>query len=235
VTIPDGVSNIGWAAFEGCGLTSVTIPDSVTSIGQSAFESCGLTSVTIPNRVTNIGDLVFFGCTSLTNATIGTSVSSLGDEAFGRCTSLTSVAIPDSVTSIGYLAFVGCDRLTGVYFRGNPPGLEEDVFVGAPATVFYLPGTTGWEGAFGGCPTAPWVLPNPIILHKGAGFGVQTNGFGSIISWATNLSVVVEVCTDLANPSWSPVGTNTLNEGWSFFSDPQWTKYASRFYRIRSP
>ena len=41
-------------------------------------------------------------------------------------------------------------------------------------------------------------------------FGVQTNPFGFIISWATNVPVVVEACTNLANPTWSPVDTNTL-------------------------
>ena len=39
--IPDGVTSIGSAAFEGCdALTSITIPDSVTEIGSSAFGWC---------------------------------------------------------------------------------------------------------------------------------------------------------------------------------------------------
>ncbi len=64
---------------------------------------------------------------------------------------------------------------------------------------------------------------------------MRTNQFGFVISWATNASVVVEACTDLGKLSWSPVGTNTLVEGWSYFSDPEWTNYANRFYRLRSP
>ena len=103
------------------------------------------------------------------------------------------------------------------------------------ATVYYLPGTTGWGTTFGGRPTALWLLPNPLILTNGPSFGVQTNGFGFIISWATNIPVVVEACTNLANPAWSPVGTNTLTDGSSYFSDPQWTNYPARFYRLRSP
>jgi hypothetical protein len=73
-----------------------------------------------------------------------------------------------------------------------------------------------------------------MILDWGPSFGVQTNAFGFIISWATNVSVVVEGSTNLANPTWSPMSTNTLTDGWSYFSDPQWTNHPGRFYRLRS-
>jgi len=101
------------------------------------------------------------------------------------------------------------------------------------ATVYYLPGTTGWGPTFGGRPTALWVLPNPLILASSV--GVQTNAFGFIISWATNISVVVEASANLANPAWSPLATNPLTDGWSYFSDPDWTNRPARFYRLRSP
>jgi hypothetical protein len=63
---------------------------------------------------------------------------------------------------------------------------------------------------------------------------VRSNQFGFIVSWATNLNVVVEAATDLGNPVWSPVATNTLTGGTFYFTDPQWTKYPSLFYRVRS-
>jgi hypothetical protein len=66
-------------------------------------------------------------------------------------------------------------------------------------------------------------------------FGVQSNGFGFTVAWATNLSVVVEACTDVANPSWSAISTNTLVNGTNYFCDPGWTNYPVRFYRIRWP
>ena len=50
----------------------------------------------------------------------------------------------------------------------------------------------------------------------------------------TNLVIVVEACTDPGNPVWLPVATNTLTAGSAYFSDPQWTNYPARFYRLRS-
>ena len=66
-------------------------------------------------------------------------------------------------------------------------------------------------------------------------FGVQNNQFGFNITGSSNLVIVVEVCTNLANPAWSPLKTNTLAGVASYFSDPQWTNYPRRFYRVRSP
>ena len=47
--------------------------------------------------------------------------------------------------------------------------------------------------------------------------------------------VVVEACTNLAQPSWRPLQTNTLTADSLYLSDPRWTNYPTRFYRIRSP
>jgi hypothetical protein len=98
-----------------------------------------------------------------------------------------------------------------------------------------LPGTTGWGSTFDSCPTALWFLPNPAILNFEPTFGVQTNCFGFTISWATNISVVVEACTNLSSPAWQSLQTNTLTSGACYFSDAQWTNSPSRFYRLRSP
>jgi len=101
-------------------------------------------------------------------------------------------------------------------------------------TVYYHPGTTGWGSSFGERPTALWVLPYPVILTTTPYFGIQNNQFGFRISWATNAAVVVEASTTLANQTWSSVSTNTLTDGWSYFSDPKLRNFARRFFRVRS-
>ncbi len=110
VTIPDGVTEIGGRAFDGCSsLASVTIPDSVTKIGDSAFSGCSsLASVTIPDGVTEIGDSAFSGCSSLANVVIPYGVTAIGWDAFSDCTNLTSVTIPSSVEEMGFSVFDGC-------------------------------------------------------------------------------------------------------------------------------
>ncbi len=150
VTIPNGVTNIGYEAFEDCtGLTSVTISEGVTSIGRNAFFGCtGLQSVTIGEGVTSIGrdvfghceglhtvnwnaincteagDLVnsiFRKCNQLTTVNIGEKVQTIPDCAFYECTGLKEITIPDSVQSIGEGAFFNCNSIEVIKVKqGNP-------------------------------------------------------------------------------------------------------------------
>ena len=257
ITIPNSVTSIGANAFEFCtSLTNVTIPNSVISIGEYAFSGCAsLTNVTIGNGATSIGDGAFDGCTSLTSVTLGQGVTTIGASAFYVCASLTRIKIPDSVTNIGANAFAFCTSLTNVTlgnavtsignqafaytslttvgFPGNAPSADATVFDGDnTATVYYLPAATGWGATFGGRPTMLW---NAQVQTRNASFGVRTNQFGFTITGSSGLVVVVEASSDLINPAWSPLATKTLSGGSFYFTDPQWTNYARRFYRLTWP
>ena len=130
VTLPDGLTSIGYYAFYDCeSLTSITIPNSVTSIGGGAFSGCkGLTSITIPNSVTSIGGGAFGGCSGLTSITIPNSVTSIGHGAFEGCEGLTSITIPNSVTSIGVYAFFGCEGLTSITIPNSVTSIGDGAF-----------------------------------------------------------------------------------------------------------
>jgi hypothetical protein len=208
---------------------SVVIPAAtngypVTSIGDYAFANTALTSVTIPDSVTSIGSYTFYGCTDLNNVYFIGNAPNVGSSLFG--------------SRIGY-------------FDGNGQMFVIRYYPSA-ATAYYLPGAAGWnsyfagdrydpQGNFGdsfsptyyaGIPTALWL---PQAQTSDASFGVRTNQFGFNIAWASGQTVVVEACTNLANPVWFPVATNTLAGDSSYFSDPQSSNYPARFYRLRSP
>lgn len=215
-------------------LSSFTIPGSVTCIGDAAFEDCGfLTNIVIPPSVTSIGNLAFNDCAQLINLNIPDSVTNIGDEAFDA-TSLESITVPASVTTFGWIS--DWPNLRSMYFLGDAPGQGNGIrpvwFLENVMKAYYLPGTTGWGEYFQeNIPTVLWL---PQMQTSGGGFGVQSNQFGFNINWASGQTVVVEACTNLANPDWQPVQTNTLTSGSVRFSDPQWTNYPCRFYRIRS-
>jgi hypothetical protein len=231
------VTSIGGDAFTQCpSLTIVTIPGSITSIGVGAFYGCsGLTTVTISNGVPSIGDFAFYGCTSLASVTIPVSVTSIGYATFENCSSLVSVTILGNVTSIADYSFTKCTSLTGVYFTGNAPSADSTVFNSdGNATVFYLPRTTGW-GDFSTNSGLHAVLWDPIIEADGADFGVQNNQFGFNITGTNNFTFVVEVCTNLANPVWVPLTTNTVVNGLFHFSELVQTNSAGRFYGLGFP
>lgn len=69
---------------------------------------------------------------------------------------------------------------------------------------------------------------------KDATFGMHSNQFGFNITWASGRAVLVEACTNMVNPTWIPVWTNTLTTGSSYFGDPDSTHHLGRFYRLRS-
>jgi hypothetical protein len=253
--IPASVTSIGDWAFSGCNLAQVTLPNGVTNLGNCAFCGSDLYSATIGNGVTTIGSNAFHYCAMLTNVTIGSSVTGIGDGAFSF-SGLTHLTIPDSVTTIGVAAFLDCPTLVwpvtlgkGVaylggnafggtgsrfYFEGNAPAADPNAFAGDYAAICYLPGTTGWSDNFDGLPAIE-ILPYPTIMRGGSSiFGAKPEGFGLTIMWATNLPVVVEATTSLADPLWTPLTTNTtiFSQGTFNFLDTQSTNYPARFYRV---
>jgi len=236
VAIPDSVTNLASNAFGNCGnLAHVIIGNGVKSIGDYAFQHCpSLTRVTIPNGLTSIGASAFWSCTSLASATIPNGVTNIGAWAFSGCTGLTNVTLGSSVASLGASAFATCGNLfTCVYVQGDAPAADSSVFDGDNyATVYYLPSAVGWGPFFANRPTVLWL---PQVEAGPDSLGVRTNQFGFTVNWADTMTVAVDACTNLANPVWSPLVTNSLPSGSFYFSDPQWTNSPARFYRLRWP
>ena len=252
VTLPNNITSLGDYAFYNCSrLATTTIGSGLTNIGSRVFVNCSsLTNITvIPANPTyaSAGGVLFDKILTLLIQFPGglaggysapNNLRSIAPYAFAYCPNLTSVMVGSNTTNIGQYAFASCYGLHGAFFTGNAPSInggqgnaDSSLFSGESGTVYYLPGTTGWTSTFGGWPTALW---NPQLHTPDPGSGIRTNGFGLTLTGTTNLPVVVEACTNL-DGVWTSLFTGTLTNGSIYFSDPQWTNYPGRFYRVRSP
>lgn len=130
IELPASLTEIGMAAFQGCGLASVEIPDNVTLIEEGAFQECGnLVSAVLPSGLETLGNFIFSKCGRLSSIEIPKSVTSIGIYTFFSCGSLTSIDIPENVTSIGDNVFTACNSLTEIRSKNpTPPEASRNTF-----------------------------------------------------------------------------------------------------------
>jgi hypothetical protein len=135
----------------------------------------------------------------------------------------------NSVTNIGDWAFWDCTSLTALHFGGNAPGLGgSSVFTGdTSATVYYLPGSTGWGATFGGLPTALWppptiqTSPQTQTAEAGSTVGLQVKSGGpfplfclwyfndtNLISYSTSCELVLTNVQFAQSGAYTAVITN---------------------------
>ena len=141
----EGVTSIGFDAFQNTPLTSVTIPGTLATISYGAFNNCdSLKTVNVSSGVITVGEQAFYDCDALETVTLPSTVTSIYRYAFYSCNALTTINIPSSVTSIGDYAFYGCGSLKtitlprsittfGSNIFGNYSSLTVNVFADSAA------------------------------------------------------------------------------------------------------
>ena len=246
LALPETVTNIGDYAFSQCPLVSMKLGTGLKTIGPSAFSGClNIPAVTIPASVESIGFKAFAFCNNLTNISVDSAnahFSSLDGVLFDKLETglisypagkVGSFFVPSGVTNVEDFAFAWCAELTNLFFRGDAPVIGSDQFFNAPnLVIYYLPKAAGWGPSIAGKDPLPW---DPEVRTDDGTFGLVSNQISFNITGSSNLWIVVEGTTNLFAPVWSPLATNTLSSGLFNFSDPEWTNYATRFYRFRSP
>lgn len=249
ISIPASVTHIGLYVFEFCNaLTAINVDPS-----NSAYSSTGgvlfnknqtqlidyppglAGAYTVPNTVTSLNEGSFAETFLLTSVILPDSVVNVGSNAFLQST-VTNVTIGKGLATLNFFAFALCPNLVNFYFAGGPPAIGPGglPFLNDSGTIFFLPGpaASNWGTSFQGLPAVFW---NPQAQTTDASFGIKTNAFGFNITGNSNVVVVVEASTNLSNPNWTPLSTNLLAAGTSYFSDAQWSNYPSRFYRLSTP
>mgnify|MGYP006374421581 CR=1 len=104
ITLPNGLKEIGTAAFYFCAnLSKIILPDSVECLGEGSFELCDLGTVKLSNRLKEIPSQCFF-YNSLSEIDIPSSVKKIGDQAFDG-NFITKLTLPEGVESIGWSVF----------------------------------------------------------------------------------------------------------------------------------
>ncbi|HEY3853456.1 MAG TPA: leucine-rich repeat domain-containing protein [Verrucomicrobiae bacterium] len=246
VSLTNGLENIGIGAFSGCAsLPGITIPGTVTNIGLETFLNCAsLASIFVKsnNLFYSSANGVLFDKNRKTlmafppdvggSYAIPASVADIEPYSFFGCAKLASVTIPATVTNIADFAFYNCPDLTGIFFAGNPPSLGSDVFLSDTATIYHLPGASGWGSPFGGLKAVLW---NPSISPSSAQLGATNNQLAFDVTGTANIPIVVETGADLGGTVWVPLQSVTLTNGILHFSQPIQKSVPSRFFRIRSP
>lgn len=124
VIVPETVNGIeivgiGDYCFEtNTTITSVTLPESVTEIGYAAFGYCtNLTKVVAPG-ITHLNDYAFYNCTSFKhlNDIYFPKLEYISRYSFMYCESITSASLPE-VKHIDENAFAYCKTLSSITFN----------------------------------------------------------------------------------------------------------------------
>jgi hypothetical protein len=232
LNLPDGVKSVaGQLCYEGRALASIDLPSAVTNIGYSAFYDCPtLAALTLPASVKSLGNKAFSSCTGLTSLDISSALSSVGDQAFYGCTHLHDLVFYGGVSSLGQGVFGNCPSLAGVYFVSDVPSLGADggtdMFAGSGnVMVYYLMGPSSWGATFCGVAAEAWTpqISAPIAT---------TDSFQFTVEWANGQIIRVQACTNLAEPSWVDLSTNTITDGSCSFGDSGWAAFDRRYYRV---
>lgn len=151
ITVPNSMTVIQDYAFCGSPASKITIPEGVTELGYRALAFTNIESIKLPDSLEYITSSVFIGCSKLKNISFGNRLKRIGKSAFTNCESLSSIKIPDSVEYISFEVFDGTPLLneqTGVKYADNwVIGCDSDT-----TAPLIKEGTRGIAGmAFDGC------------------------------------------------------------------------------------
>ena len=175
VTIPEGVEEISYFAFEGNStITAVYLPESIKVIRNDAFSGCRkLTSVVFSEKTTElecIENEAFLECTSLKSINLPSVIRTISIDAFERC-NITSII--DGFELVGNVLVKYTGSASRVTIPAGISTIGPRAFRGSQVVSVTIPEgvTTIGEMAFYSIKTLENVhLPSSLMTINGAAF-----------------------------------------------------------------
>ena len=147
ITVPAGVTTIGYHAFEGIKAASVDLPYTITGLVGNPVAGCAFAgSLTIDAncpKYHSAGNLLYDKKTATliavpanydgTTIALPTTVTTIGAEALYGCENLESVALPDGLTAISDAAFAGCVGIVNLSLPASLVRIGEKAFLDCAA------------------------------------------------------------------------------------------------------
>ena len=196
VTIPNGVTTIGFSAFNGCiKLEKIKFSSNLDTVCENAFnntkwfnnQSNGLvyvekvaykykgdmprnTKITVKSDTVSISESAFKDCANLTAILIPSSVKHIDKYAFYNCQGLTKLNFNDGIERIENDAFGSCEKLTSVNFSETLKNIGAFAFVECKKlSEITIPQsvTSVGEYAFSGCENLASVTVSDDLPYVG--------------------------------------------------------------------
>lgn len=139
INLSTNVDISGNYSLYGCyNLSFVTIPNGITSIGYGCFNLCSfLPIVIIPSGITVIEEYCFTGCNNLSYIVLPNNLTSIGGYTLQNCNHLRHIVMPDTVTSVGSYAFKLCNSLSYATALGSTTSFPQGVFQNCYGPRYY--------------------------------------------------------------------------------------------------
>ncbi len=222
VTLGRGLTDIAWAAFDGCGMKHITIPNGIRYINLGAFAGSSLEVVTFEeNSTLEVIEASAFYETNLHEIDIPASVVRIGDYAFSGDfigTPLTRVGFADNAAlhTIGEGAFAKCWLLETVTLPNQLQTIDRFAFQSSGLTQITLPAsvTVLGEGAFSLCGALTAVTVeagNPVYRDMdGVVYTLDDLTVHTYPSGKAGESYALQSATQIVGP-WAFAGAVNLN------------------------
>ena len=142
VTLPNSITEIGWAVFQDCNdLESINVP---TGIDYVPYDYCEdsekLRSVQMHDGIRTIRHDAFYGCDSLENIKLNDQITTIEYNAFYGCVKLALTKLPDALTFIGSNAFRDMKAMKGtITIPTSVTTIEDGGFRNSGITAIVMP------------------------------------------------------------------------------------------------